>query len=272
MKKSIFYNLIFSLVLSGVGSLIHAVPEPFQGSPEGRNPSAVARMSKECWEGSKIMGASILAAIAYGIGNDQVTARVCPEYFTQGFHKYMLQHNAWHGDKLAARMLQVTNPTKLGLYWGIAATWWFGALLGVPTALAARVGSWPKLGMKDLIKPLGVGLASLYAMAAAAGGYGYMASKNGWLSEDFRRGLANAAGNTPASAMHRYTADAFAHHVGYFGGALVAAGLIGWTIHERYKRAQQAQRDPIGNAEIEKFVKKKPCAVKVREGFQKKKI
>ena len=105
--------------------------------------------------------------------------------------------------------------------------------------------------MKDLIKPVGVGLASLYAMAAAAGSYGYIASKNGWLSESTKQGLKMAAGNTPVSAMHKYTADAFAHHVGYFGGALVALGLVSWTVYERYKRAQKEKReqaDVIENA------------------------
>jgi hypothetical protein len=47
--------------------------------------------------------------------------------------------------------------------------------------------------------------------------------------------IENMAGRTPASAMHRYTADAFAHDSGYVGGALMAVGLTCWIIHERHK-------------------------------------
>ncbi len=256
MKKSIIsYGLALSLILSGFTPSVLAESDISKQSTIKNNSSLIAKVSNELLEDSKIMIGAILAAIAYGIGNDQVTARVCPEYFTEGFHKNMLQNNAWHGNKLATHMLKVTDPTKIGLYWGVMATWWFGALLGAPTILAARIGKWPKLDMKDLIKPVGVGVASLYAMAVAAGSYGYMASKNGWLSEGMKQALANAAGNTPTAAMHRYTADAFAHHVGYFGGALVALGLISWTVHERYKRAQQEKKSKASNHDESDFAK-----------------
>ncbi len=247
-KRLISHVLAISLFLGGFTPSVLAIAD-FDQKAVKNKPSLVRRVSKEILEDSKIMIGAILAAIAYGIGNDQVTARVCPEYFTEGFHKNMLQRNVLYGNKLAAHMMKVTNPTKIGLYWGVMATWWFGALLGAPTVLAARLGKWPKIAMKDLIKPLGVGLAFLYAMSAAAGGYGYLASKNGWLSSGMRQNIRLAAGNTPSSAMHRYTADAFAHHVGYFGGALVAVGLIGWTLRERYKRAQDEKRDQTTKCE-----------------------
>lgn len=64
------------------------------------------------------------ASVVYGILHDQVTARVCVEYFTIG-------HPSIFGTE---------DPTLLGIGWGILATWWAGPLLGVPPALAARWG------------------------------------------------------------------------------------------------------------------------------------
>jgi hypothetical protein len=65
---------------------------------------------------------SILAAVVYGIVHDQVTARVCVEYFTIGHPP------VFHTD----------DPTLLGIGWGIIATWWVGAMLGAPLAIVAR--------------------------------------------------------------------------------------------------------------------------------------
>src|SRR5436190_782619 len=54
------------------------------------------------------------AAIVYGVVHDQVTARVCVEYFTIG-------HPPVFG---------TDDPTLLGLGWGVIATWWVGAVGG----------------------------------------------------------------------------------------------------------------------------------------------
>ena len=112
MKKLISYGLAIGLLVGGFTPSVQAIQD-------SNNSSVITKISKELWEDSKIMIGSILVAIAYGIGNDQVTARICPEYFTEGFHKNMLQRNAWNGNKRASQMLQVTDPTKIGLYWGV---------------------------------------------------------------------------------------------------------------------------------------------------------
>jgi len=72
-------------------------------------------------ESLKIVFASIAAAILYGIVHDQFTARICVEYFT-----------VFHPPVFATR-----SPTLLGIGWGIIATWWVGALLGLVLALVA---------------------------------------------------------------------------------------------------------------------------------------
>jgi len=75
-------------------------------------------------EFAKIVLLSIAAAICYGILHDQVTARICVEYFTV-FHP---------------PVFPTDDPTLLALGWGVIATWWLGAFLGVVLAISARTG------------------------------------------------------------------------------------------------------------------------------------
>jgi hypothetical protein len=85
-----------------------------------------------------IVALSILACVTYGILHDQITARICVEYFTIGH----------------APLLNTDDPTILGLGWGVIATWWVGVLLGIPLAAAARLGHWPKREPATLVRPL----------------------------------------------------------------------------------------------------------------------
>src|SRR5262249_4891791 len=99
-------------------------------------------------EALKIAATCVIAAILYGIVHDQVTARVCIEYFTI-FHP---------------PIFHTQSPTLLGIGWGIAATWWVGVLFAVPMILAARAGSRPVLRASDLLPSI----ASLLAVMAAS--------------------------------------------------------------------------------------------------------
>jgi hypothetical protein len=75
-------------------------------------------------ESLKILILSIAAAILYGIIHDQFTARICIEYFTV-FHP---------------PVFRTQSPTLLALGWGVIATCWVGAFLGLLLILAARFG------------------------------------------------------------------------------------------------------------------------------------
>jgi hypothetical protein len=76
-------------------------------------------------ENLKIILLCVAAAIAYGVAHDQITARVCLEYFT-----------VFHPPVFATQ-----SPTALAFGWGVIATWWVGLFLGLLLALAARAGS-----------------------------------------------------------------------------------------------------------------------------------
>src|SRR5881392_4146488 len=105
-----------------------------------------------------IVALCVVAAITYGIVHDQVTARVCVEYFTIGH----------------APIFGTDDPTLLGLGWGVIATWWVGLLLGVPLAVAARAGSRPKRSLGSLVRPI-IGLLAVMACCALIAGVA------GWL-------------------------------------------------------------------------------------------
>ncbi|MGC4113285.1 MAG: hypothetical protein QM765_01125 [Myxococcales bacterium] len=98
------------------------------------------------------------AAVAYGILQDHVTARIAPAYF-----------NVAHADLGYPEIFHSQSPTVLAFAWGIVATWWVGLPLGLLMAVCARAGGWPKLGADDLLRPVGTLLVVL-AVAAATGG------------------------------------------------------------------------------------------------------
>ncbi len=139
----------------------------------------------------------LLAAIVYGILHDQVTARVCLEYFTV-YHPPIFHTN---------------DPTLLAFGWGVIATWWMGAILGAFITVAAQVGRLPKLVARELLRPLGVLLGSMGALALIAGIVGYHVGQDA-----------------------RFSAAYFAHNTSYGAGTLGTLVLVGWIIRERVRR------------------------------------
>ena len=157
-------------------------------------------------ESLKIVLISIAAAVLYGIIHDQFTVRICVEYFT-----------VFHPPVFATQ-----SPTLLGLGWGIIATWWVGAFLGVLLAVAARAGSRPKLPAGILINPIGRLLLVMAGSALISGLGGYILARNGvisppgWVTFHLR-----------PSAHARFMADWWAHNasyaVGFLGGIVLCA-------------------------------------------------
>ncbi|NIM70118.1 MAG: hypothetical protein GTN86_05960, partial [Xanthomonadales bacterium] len=64
----------------------------------------------------------------------------------------------------------ITSPTLLGLGWGVFATWWLGAILGIGLALAARGGKRPKSTARSLVRPIGILIGFMGALAIVAAG------------------------------------------------------------------------------------------------------
>src|SRR5690349_20050883 len=159
----------------------------------------------------QFLGIIVLAVVggaAYGILHDQITVRVCLEYFTIG-----------HPAIFATR-----SATLLAVGWGIVATWWVALPLGFSLAAAARVGTRRKWTVREVARPLVVLLASMAACALTAGIAGYVLVRFGWVSippwvmvsiDEARRTV--------------FMADWFAHSASYFSGIVGAAILCAYV-------------------------------------------
>jgi hypothetical protein len=167
-----------------------------------------------------IVDLCIAAAMVYGVLHDQVTARVCLEYFTIGHPP------VFHTD----------DPTLLGLGWGVLATWWVGLVLGGGMAFAARAGRHPRVPAGVLLRPICLLLAIMAACALAAGVIGWalacagVVSLTGWEAEQ-----------VPPERHAAFLADLWAHSasylVGFFGGCAVIARV--WVSRGRCIRHPQ---------------------------------
>ena len=167
----------------------------------------------------KIAALCIAMAICYGIVHDQVTARVCVEYFTIGHPP----------------VFNTESPTLLALGWGIIATWWVGAMLAVPATLAARVGSWPKLTAANLRRPVALLLVAMAAASLLAGFAGYFMARADlvWLVEPL-------ASRVPRERHATFLADLWAHSAAYGVGFLGGLAVCIWVLVRRARSHYRA--------------------------------
>ena len=167
-------------------------------------------------ESLKIILACIVAAIGYGVIHDQFTARICIEYFT-----------VFHPPVFVSQ-----SPTLLAIGWGIIATWWVGAVLGLFLAIAARAGARPKLPAKALIHSIGT---LLFVMAACAGSFGiagFVLTQHGIVSAP-----ESVAYLLSPPARPRFMADWWAHSASYVSGFL--GGVVLCILSYRRRRRKQ---------------------------------
>jgi hypothetical protein len=166
-----------------------------------------------------IIALCILAAVVYGILHDQVTARICVEYFTIGH----------------APIFGTDDPTLLGLGWGVIATWWVGLLLGLPLAVIARVGRLPKRSPRSLAPPI-IGLMLFSAASAlVAGVTGWLLARNGVVEL-----VGPMASAVPADRHVSFLTCLWAHNasylVGFVGGIVVIVRVGCW----RFRAARRS--------------------------------
>jgi hypothetical protein len=154
----------------------------------------------------------VCAAVLYGIVHDQITARICLEYFTIG-----------HPPVFAT-----TSPTLLALGWGVIATWWVGLPLGVLLALSARLGRRPKRDARSLVAPVTHLLIAMAVCAIAAGIIGAMLGSSGliYLTEPL-------ASSVPVSKHVRFLADLWSHSASYLSSVVGGLFLIAKTWRSR---------------------------------------
>jgi hypothetical protein len=150
-----------------------------------------------------IIALCIASAVVYGVVHDQITARVCVEYFTVGHPP------VFHTD----------SPTLLGVGWGIIATWWVGLLLGIPLAIAARAGRRPRRDVRSLVRPIFTLLAVMGVCALLGGIAGFILASIGAIHL-----VEPMASDVPRDRHARFLADGGAHLASYF------VGLVGGIV------------------------------------------
>lgn len=139
----------------------------------------------------------IAVATGYGIAHDQVTARLCIEYFT-------VAHPP---------LFPFSSPTLLAVCWGITATVGFGAILGALLALAANRGPAPPLPSTHFVRPLACLFTVMVFAACAAGVAGWLLAECGAVSIP-----STFADSVPAQRHHAFMAVWFAHAASYVVG------------------------------------------------------
>ncbi|MCA9043770.1 MAG: hypothetical protein KDA69_05580 [Planctomycetaceae bacterium] len=168
-------------------------------------------------KGFEIVVMCVGAAVLYGILHDQITARICVEYFTIGH----------------PRMFPTSNPTLLAFGWGFAATWWVGLLLGVPLALACRMGSWPKREPRSLVWPLIRIMSTSFVVAALAGVVGWIAASQGWVFL-----IGRLANQVPQEKHIPFLIDLWIHNASYLSGFVGGIVLFVFVLRDRRRQHQ----------------------------------
>jgi hypothetical protein len=156
-----------------------------------------------------------LATLGYGLIHDQVTARVCLEYFSIA-HPFLIDSD---------------SPTIVGLAWGVTATWRIAIILEVAAGLVSQVGPWPRFSASQLVRPVGY-LVTIIGVASICGGVAAYV-----LSElEFIHLTEPAATAIERSSQIAFLGDRWAHRVAH-GVGILGAGVLCSTIWVTRKRA-----------------------------------
>lgn len=193
---------------AGGGGLIPVVEQARSGTTmtetqTAHDPDAGATFARG--RKAKIILLSTIAAIAYGVVHDQITARLCLEYFTIGHPP----------------LFQTTSPTILGICWGIAATFGIGALLGVILALVSQSEGLPPVPVMRVCKLILQLLAVMAISASLAGVIGFELSRRSIIGVP-----ADFAELLPPSQQNRFMAVWLAHAASYLVGLAGSAFII----------------------------------------------
>jgi len=151
----------------------------------------------------KIVLMSVGGAVVYGVMQDQVTARICVEYFTVG-----------HPPVFAT-----DSKTLLALGWGALATWWYGLFLGIALGASARWGARPRTRAITLRRPMFFILVRVACYTVIGGLIGYFAARQGWI-----RLIGPIAGRILPEREAAYIAVLWAHWTAY--GSAAVEGIV----------------------------------------------
>lgn len=170
-----------------------------------------------------IVLAAIVIASLYGVGHDQVTYTISPEYYTK--FKF-IQFNL--ADSGAAQ--HMTQPRSAVVMVGVKATWWMGLYVGIIIGLCALVFRNPDRMFASAIQALGIVLLIAILTGVIGGFYGHnVLAKKGidwWL---------------PSNLVHRtdFITVGSIHNFSYLGGII---GLVAAIVFLLIKRSRLRKR------------------------------
>jgi hypothetical protein len=162
----------------------------------------------------KILITSILLAVGYGIIHDLITINISLEYFTIG-HPIIIENN---------------SPIIIALVWGIIATWWAGLIIGILIATTASAGNQPKLGLKDVLKPMLSLILAMSIFAALSGLLGFILADNGLIF--LNKTLSQ---NIPESKHNQFLIAGWSHGTSYLTGFIGTLIICFKMWHKRKK-------------------------------------
>jgi len=169
----------------------------------------------------------VLAAMLYGVINDQITSAISWEYF-------------YYGKELKDVVGPTIPPDRAAMRWqaakiGATATWSAGLLIGAAILIAnnPRKGV-PQLKYRSLLLAL-LPLFGMTVMCAVAFGFAGSLGWLDWISSDFRL-LRETNSFRPARFMATYGV----HLGGYIGGAIGTVVTVGCVLLHRKKLFQKS--------------------------------
>ncbi len=171
------------------------------------------------WREYAVLLIAVLAALAYGAVNDQMTVTISPEYFLYG--------------KELAKVVGDPPSSMAALRWeaakvGLKATWSAGLLFGVVLLVANNPWrGWPRLANRRLVAMLPVLLLMAGGLGIVGGACGYLGLLT-HLSADFED-LVSANLWRP----RRFMATWGVHLGGYVGGLIGTVVAAAWVIRLR---------------------------------------
>jgi hypothetical protein len=179
--------------------------------------------------GLRIVGLALIAAIGYGVVHEGITALVSPEHITLGHVDLWAGYlKSTRGPGLQPALSDRAFLALMALKWALIHTGFFGLVLGLCVAIAARAGGRPKLAASELHQPIGIMLVSMAASAALAGVVAGLLAANDQLS------LPRVPMLTLPDDRHvPYLSAHWMHVASYTIGGLGAAVLVAWAWRKR---------------------------------------
>ncbi|HVS97199.1 MAG TPA: hypothetical protein VHE54_11980 [Puia sp.] len=170
-----------------------------------------------------IVLAAIVIASLYGIGHNQVTYTISPEYYTK--FKF-IQFNL--ADSGAAQ--HMTQPRSAVVMVGVKATWWMGLYIGVILGLFALIYRNPDRMFASAMQALGIVLG----IAIIAGVIGDLYGRNVLVKKGVDWWL-------PGTLVHRddFITVGSIHNFSYLGGLI---GLVVAIVFLLLKKARLRKR------------------------------